>query len=134
MKRNDRRSDCPTNFAIQSFGDSWSLLIVRDLMFKRKNTFTELLESEERISTNILSSRLKQLGENGIISKTHQGREVHYSLTKKGLDLAPLMVEMILWSAKYDPDTATPRDFIQASKADRKTLLNQIKADAGRAT
>ena len=69
MKRIDRRSDCPTNFALQAFGDSWSLLVVRDLMFKGLRTFGEFAASEEHVATNILADRLRRLQRSGIIRR-----------------------------------------------------------------
>lgn len=133
MKRNDRRSDCPTNYAVQSFCDSWSLLIVRDLLFKGKRSFSELLKSEERISTNILANRLKTLCDQDILSKSGDGKSVSYGLTEKGVDLAPMMVEMILWSARYDENTATPEEFVRAAELNRDELLASIREGAARA-
>ena len=128
MKRSDRRSDCPTNFALESLGDAWSLLIVRDLMLKGKRTYTEFANSEERISTNILAARLKSLQSSGIVRRDGKGRETRYSLTQKGLDLLPMMVDMIVWSATYDPDTAAPREWVRRAREDRAGLLSEIEA------
>ena len=113
MKRTERRSDCPTNFAVQAFGDGWSLLVVRDLMFKGKRTFAEFAASEERIATNVLADRLRSLQLAGIVRRDGDGRSTRYSLTRKGIDLLPLMVEMILWSARHDAHTATPATFVR---------------------
>ena len=129
MKRQDRRSDCPTNYALQVVGDSWSLLVVRDLMFKAKRTYSEFAASEERISSNILAERLRSLAEQGIIRKDGSGRTTRYSLTAKGLDLLPLMVEMIVWSGRYDPNTAAPTSFLQRAKEDRGSLLSTLEQE-----
>ena len=128
MKRTDRRSDCPTNYALQAIGDSWSLLIVRDLMFKGKTTFSEFADSEERISTNVLAARLSSLADAGIIVKRGSGKATRYALTRKGLDLLPLMVEMIVWSGRHDPDTAAPDDFLERAREDRAGLLADIES------
>ena len=128
MKRTDRRSDCPTNFAVESVGDSWSLLIVRDLMFKGKNTYSEFADSEERISTNILAARLRGLLANGIVRREGRGRTGRYFLTRKGLDLLPMMVEMIVWSGQHDPDTAAPQGFLTRADKDRDGLLSELEA------
>ena len=128
MKRYDRRSDCPTNYALQTIGDSWSLLIVRDLMFKGKQTFSEFADSEERISTNVLASRLASLAEAGIIVKQGAGKATRYSLTPKGLDLLPTMVEMIVWSGRHDPNTAAPADFLRRAANDRGALLAEVES------
>ena len=129
MKRQDRRSDCPTNYALQVVGDSWSLLLVRDLMFKAKRTYSEFAASEERISSNILAERLRSLAEQGIIRKDGSGRTTRYSLTAKGLDLLPLMVEMIVWSGRYDPKTAAPASFLKRAKEDRGGLLTTLEQE-----
>jgi DNA-binding HxlR family transcriptional regulator len=127
VKRTDRRSDCPTNFALQSFGDSWSLLIIRDLMFKRKHTFSEFANSEERISTNILTSRLSQLQESGIIRRDGEAKSTRYYLTRRGMDLLPTMVEMIVWSAGHDPDSAAPTSFVELARSNRPALLRELE-------
>jgi DNA-binding HxlR family transcriptional regulator len=128
MKRTDRRSGCPINFALEAFGDSWSLLIIRDLLFEGKRTFAEFEDAEERISTNILAARLKALTKRGIISKQGRGRATRYSLTARGLDLLPLMLEMIAWSARHDPRTAAPKSFVRRLATDQPTVIAEIAA------
>lgn len=129
MKRTDRRSDCPTNYALEAIGDSWSLLIVRDLMFKGKRTYSEFADSEERISTNILAQRLKRLSAAGIIRRDGSGRSTRYSLTRKGLDLLPAMVDLILWSGRYDRKTAADPDFLKRASEHRAALLEELDAE-----
>ena len=83
------------NFALETFGDSWSLLIARDIAFWGKRTFGEFLKSKEGIATNILSARLARLEKEGILTKTPHAtdkRKDIYSLTEKGLDLIPIML------------------------------------------
>jgi DNA-binding HxlR family transcriptional regulator len=128
VKRTDRRSDCPTNFAVELLGDSWSLLIIRDLMFKGKRTYAEFAASEEQISTSVLAARLRSLVMAGIIRRTGSGRTTRYFLTRKGADLLTVMVEMILWSAKHDPATAAPEDFVARARSDRNRLLSELEA------
>jgi len=128
MKRTDRRSDCPTNFALQVFGDSWSLLVVRDLMFKGKRAFAEFAASEERVATNVLADRLRALRRAGIIRRDGRGRATRYSLTAKGIDLLPLMIEMIVWSARYDARTAAPAVFVRRATRARSELLAEMRA------
>src|SRR5256885_16815115 len=104
-----RRSNCPISFALEEFGDIWSLLIVRDVLHYRKSTYGEFLASDEKISTNILANRLNHLVENGILKKTPNKtdkRKDTFKLTRKGYDLFPVIREMILWSAKYGPKTS----------------------------
>ena len=99
---------CPIRFGLGIFGDKWTLLLVRDLMFKGKRHYGEFTDPEENISTNILADRLARLVENGIVDKRrddeHRARFV-YSLTEKGIDLAPMMLAMIDWSLKLDIPT-----------------------------
>ena len=128
VKRTDRRSRCPINFALELFGDSWSLLVVRDLLFAGKRTFAEFADSEERISTNILSARLKSLAKAGIIRRDGRGRTTRYSLTARGVELLPLMLDMIAWSARHDPRTAADPSFVRRLASDRAALLTELEA------
>ncbi len=100
-----RRSGCPLNASVEMLGDRWSLLILRDMMLRGFSTFKEFLSSYEGIATNILSDRLKRLIAHGIISTKEDpsdGRKLIYILTPKGLDLAPVLTEMVLWAAKHE--------------------------------
>ena len=126
MKRQERRSDCPISFALETFGDTWTLLIIRDLMFKNKRTFLEFVRSEERIATNILAKRLRDLENAGVIRKDGPERKATYRLTKKGTDLLPILVEMIAWSAKYDPDTAADRAFVARIRRNKQELIEDL--------
>ena len=115
---------------MEIFGDRWTFLIIRDLMFKGKSHYGEFLNSEEKIATNILADRLQLLENNDVVSKKadpDHGSKWVYRLTKKGMDLAPLLVEMIIWSARYDKKTAADKEFVATAKADRSTLLKEIK-------
>jgi DNA-binding HxlR family transcriptional regulator len=129
MRRRQRRSDCPVHFALEVFGDAWSLLIVRDLMFKKRRTYTEFLRGEEGIATNILADRLVRLEEDGIIARDEKRGGVSYRLTPKGIDLLPVMVEIIGWSAKHDPRTAADKGFLRRLRADRRGLLAELRTD-----
>jgi DNA-binding HxlR family transcriptional regulator len=130
MRRRHRRSDCPIHFALEVFGDAWSLLIVRDLMFKNRRTYTEFLRAEEGIATNVLADRLVRLEEDGIIARDEKpGGGVSYRLTPKGIDLAPVMVEVIGWSAKHDARTAADKGFVRRLRADRRGLLAALRTD-----
>jgi DNA-binding HxlR family transcriptional regulator len=100
-----RRSGCPLNAFVEMLGDRWSLLIIRDMMLFGYRSFREFLNSHERIATNILADRLKRLENYGIISTApdpSDGRKLIYSLTAKGLDLAPVLTEMVLWAAAHE--------------------------------
>src|SRR5690349_11077859 len=93
----ERRSDCPLNAALEVLGDRWSLLIVRDLMFKGRTTYKDFLAGGEGVATNILADRLRRLEVEGVIEKGRDpvdARRMVYRLTTKGLALGPLLVEM----------------------------------------
>ncbi|MDN3548850.1 winged helix-turn-helix transcriptional regulator [Mucilaginibacter aquaedulcis] len=100
------RSFNPINLVVEIVGDKWTLLILRDIILENKRYFGEFRESEERISSNILADRLVTLEKHGLISKTVDlltKQKVLYSLTEKGIDLLPLLIEFITWSLKYQP-------------------------------
>jgi len=129
MKQIKRKSDCPINFALEIFGDRWTFLIVRDFMFKGKHFYGEFLMSEEGIATNILSDRLSLLEGNGIVNRSSDPshkQKIKYSLTQKGIDLVPLLVEFIMWSAKYDKDSAVDLTFVKSVKRDKVGLIADI--------
>ncbi len=129
MKELKRKSDCPINFALEIFGDKWTFLVVRDLMFKGKHFYGEFLVSEEKIATNILADRLSILESNGIISKSadpSHKQKIKYSLTKKGIDLVPLLIEFIMWSAKYDKQSAVDKKFVKNVQKDKVGLVSEI--------
>jgi DNA-binding HxlR family transcriptional regulator len=108
MRAEKPRSYCPINLSLEIFGDSWTLLILRDLMFGGKRHFRELLQSDEQISTNILANRLKLLVDHGILTKaddpSHKQKAV-YSLTEKGIALLPIVVQIGAWGSRYVPDS-----------------------------
>lgn len=115
------RSTCPIGSVLDILGDKWSLLIIRDLAFMGKATFGDFASSEEKISTNILADRLSWLELWGMISKNPDPtnkKKFLYKLTEKGVDLLPILLEMILWSDKYLPEHIAP---------DAKTFALQIR-------
>lgn len=125
----DKRSDCPISFSLEIFGDKWSLLIIRDIMFVGKRNYGEFANSAEKIATNILAARLSVLEAVGIIKKSkdpdHKSKFI-YSLTKKGIDLLPVLIEIIKWGATYDKDTAAPKDFVKRIKSNKEKLIKEI--------
>ncbi len=133
-----RRSDCPINFALETFGDPWSLLIIRDMVYFGKKTYGEFLESEEGVATNILASRLTRMEQQGILAKrpsSSDKRKEEYVLTEKGLDLIPVLVDLGNWSARYDAQTAAPAAWIALVEADKETMIQRIRetVQSGRA-
>ena len=126
------RSDCPISTALDIFGDKWSLLIVRDILFKGKNTYGDFLNSEEKIATNILADRLLQLEAGGIIVKRPHPEsklKVLYKPTPKALDLIPTLVELIAWSEKHHDVHAIAREFAKAIRKDKEGLIKKLRAD-----
>ncbi len=124
------RSHCPISFALDIFGDKWSLLILRDLIFKDKSYYEDFLNAGENISTNILANRLKLLKKEGLIKSSKDSsnnRKIIYTPTDKALDLIPMILEIIEWSAKYDSKTEAPKEFIDMLKKDRKLLAKQVR-------
>jgi DNA-binding HxlR family transcriptional regulator len=130
MKGQHRRSDCPINFSLETFGDVWSLLIVRDMIYFGKKTYGDFIGSDEGISTNILASRLAQLEQAGIIVRSTDPldkRKVIYSLTEKGLDLIPVLLELANWGAQHDAQTGAQQEWIDAVKSDKEHMTTLIR-------
>jgi DNA-binding HxlR family transcriptional regulator len=107
MSSDSPRSYCPINLSLEVFGDSWTLLVLRDMMFAGKRHFRELLQSDERISSNILADRLSRLVANGLLTKsddpTHKQKAI-YSLTEKAITLLPIIVQIGAWGSQWVPD------------------------------
>ncbi|GAA5218421.1 winged helix-turn-helix transcriptional regulator [Corallincola platygyrae] len=126
-----RRSDCPISYILDLVGDKWSLLILRDLMFFGKNTYSGLLASDEKMATNILSNRLERLEQDQLITKQPDEKDKRkkvYSLTQAGIDMMPVLLEMIVWSTKYEPETNTHPEFAERAKNDRENLVRDMRA------
>lgn len=124
-----KRSDCAISSALEIIGDKWVLLIVRDILFYRKKTYGEFLKSKEKIATNILSDKLEILEREGIILKhTHpDGRtKFQYSLSKKGKDLLPIIIEMIVWSDTYLTVSDRAKELVKNARKNRHKLINRI--------
>jgi len=123
-----RRSGCPLNASIEMLGDRWSLLIIRDMMLRGSRTFKEFRASHEKIATNILSDRLRKLIAYGIITAEpdpSDGRKLIYLLTAKGIDLAPVMTEMVLWAAAHE-ETGN-QALVQKMREDKEGLLAEVR-------
>ena len=126
---NMRGTNCPILFALDIFGDKWSLLIMRDILIRGRKHYKEFLYAGEGISTNILADRLEKLELHGLISKRmdeSNKRRYIYSPTEKGLELVPTMMELIEWSAKYDPDTDVPSWYVERLKTNREAVIQEI--------
>jgi DNA-binding HxlR family transcriptional regulator len=129
MAKQQRRSDCPINYAVELFGDRWSFLILRDLAFKGKRYYVEFLNAGEGIATNILADKLATMEKEGVVIKEvdpAHGSKFIYRLSRKGIDLVPLLIEFIIWSAKYDKHTAADMKFVNRARRDREGLVKEI--------
>jgi len=123
-----RRSGCPLNASVEMLGDRWSLLIIRDMMVRGYRTFKEFLSSDEHIATNILADRLRRLEAYGIIAAgpdPADGRKLFYDLTAKGMDLAPVLTEMVLWAAAHE-DTGN-QTLVRLIKKDKSKFLAEVR-------
>ncbi|MDE3201854.1 MAG: helix-turn-helix transcriptional regulator [Acidobacteriota bacterium] len=122
-----KRSGCPVSIALDLFGDRWSLLIVRDMMVRGYRTFREFQNSGEGIATNILSARLRRLKAAGILTTEplkDDKRSLAYRLTEKGIALAPVLLELLIWSGTHE-ETAASREIIRQMETNRQSILDE---------
>jgi len=130
MANQERRSGCPIATSLDIFGDRWSLLVVRDLMFTERRTYGEFLAAGEGMATNVLAQRLERLEFAGLIERRadpDDRRRSRYRLTAKGVDLAPMLVEMVLWAAAHER-TEAPPSVVAAMKRDRRRFIAGLRA------
>jgi DNA-binding HxlR family transcriptional regulator len=123
------RSGCPVSISLERFGDRWSLLIIRDMMIRGFRTFKQFQQAGEGIATNILAERLQRLEAAGIITAEAvqaDGRRVNYRLTKKGIDLAPVLLELLVWGARHE-ETGAPCAFIAKMAKNREQVLAEVR-------
>jgi len=122
MRKIEKRSECPFSYSLDILGDKWTMLILRDIGLADKHFYKDFLEAGEGVATNVLSDRLKMLETYGII-KSKQFEQLktkkYYSLTEKGTELIPIIVDLWTWGAKNDPDTAVSKEDF-ASRVSRK--------------
>lgn len=126
-----RRSDCPIANALDLLGDRWSLLIIRDLVFRGFREFGQFLAGGEGISTNILTERLERLQCAGIIVRSDHpadGKKYIYRLTEKGIDLIPVLLQLTLWGARYTPDHAAPAAILREMRTNPERLVAGLRA------
>jgi len=117
-----RQTGCPLAFGLDTFGDRWSLLVIREIMLRGKKTYSEFMEADEGIASNILIDRLKHLEAEGIIVKSRDPenrRSFTYALSKKGRDLAPIILEIVIWSGAHDKRPFARRDVLKKIQKDR---------------
>ena len=127
--KSKRRSGCPVSISLEMLGDRWSLLIIRDLMVRGYRSFKEFEKSDERIATNILADRLQKLEATGIITSEVEetdGRRVNYRLTEKGIDLAPVLLELLIWGATHE-ETGAPCGLIAEMAKNREEVIAEAR-------
>lgn len=123
------RSGCPVNICLEVFGDRWSLLIVRDLMVRGYRTFKEFQGSGEGIATNILANRLQRLETSGIVTRETEesdGRRVNYRLTERGISLAPVLLDLLIWGARHEHADASCSLILKMEK-NREEILAEVE-------
>ncbi len=117
------------SISLEIFGDHWSLLIIRDLMVRGFRTFKEFQESGEGIATNVLADRLRRLQTAGLIrteADPTDGRRIHYRLAEKGIDLAPVLLELLIWGARHEP-TGAACGVIEEMAKHREEVLAEVR-------
>ena len=122
------RSGCPLNASVEMLGDQWSLLIIRDMMLRGSRTFMEFLDSYEMIASNVLADRLRRMEANGILTRERDAqdrRKQIYRLTEKGIDLAPVLTEMVLWAAAHEETENAA--LVREMRKDKKGFLAGIR-------
>jgi len=121
-----KRKGCPFSFSMASFGDKWTILILREIIVKQKRFYDEFMQMEESISTNILADRLKDMEIQKLITRrkdSENKRRWIYAPTEKALDLIPVLFEFAIWAAKYDVCTEVKDVHIEAfTKKRAKTI------------
>lgn len=121
----ERRSGCPVSISLEMLGDRWSLLLIRDMMVRGYRTFREFQNAGEGIASNILTDRLRRLQADGIVTTEpaeEDGRSIHYRLTAKGIALAPVLLDMLIWGAEHE-ETGAPCAVIAQMAANREAVL-----------
>ena len=119
------RSACPVSVSLDILGDRWSLLLIRDMMVRGYRTFREFQQDGDGIASNILSDRLQKLEAAGILTTEvvpDDGRSSYYRLTPKGIALAPVLLELLIWAARHE-ETGAPCAFIDQMEQNRATVL-----------
>ncbi len=124
------RSSCLIASALDLIGDKWSLLIIRDMLLHKKKTFKEMVASGEGVATNLLSARLKLLESLDVITKRKllaNKKENVYLLTEKGIDLAPIILEIVLWSDKYVRDYNPDANAYESGNTNKMKIIESVQ-------
>jgi DNA-binding HxlR family transcriptional regulator len=128
MKKIEPRSGCPISYSLDFLGDKWTLLILRDMVIAGKSSYGDFLASEEKIATNVLADKLSRLEENGFITKKvspEKKNKFLFTLTKKGIDLVPVIMELAIWGSAYNPPGDKP--LLKALKEDKEGTIRRYQ-------
>lgn len=131
MSSKSHNSGCSIALTTDIIGDRWSLLVLRDMMFHGKKRYCEFLDSNEKIATNILSNRLAELAERGIIAKSRDPdnyRSNLFHLTQRGVGLAPVLFAMATWGAPQLAQTPAQIALLDRINNAPEKLLAEIRA------
>ena len=126
MRKVEKRSDCPISYSLDFLGDKWIILILRDMALNNKHFYKDFLEAGEGIATNVLSDRLKMLEAQKIILSNPYAQNKtmkFYSLTDKGIALIPMIIELWVWGATYDPKSSVSEKVLKERLAKRDQLI-----------
>jgi DNA-binding HxlR family transcriptional regulator len=128
------RSSCPVSCALDILGDKWTLLVLRDILLKRKRYFREFLTSPEKIASNILADRLKKLEAAGMILRRYDpnnGCKIAYTVTEKGTDLIPVILELLRWGAKHEVANNGHDQLIEQFERNPQEVIAEIRLSLG---
>jgi len=131
-KKKRLRSTCPLANALDILGDRWTLLVLRDLVFYGKREFNEFLNGGEGIATNVLAERLERLCCSGLVTRHDHptnGKKYVYRATRKGIDLIPTMVELVLWSERHLPEVKVPRERLEPLIKDKEGFIQGLRGN-----
>lgn len=128
LKDTQRRSACPISFGLDIFGDKWTLLILRDILFYNRTRFSDFAP-QERIATNVLANRLAKLEKAGLITKRRDEKlknQFIYSATRTGKSLIPTLIELTLWGFETDPQTPVSELFIKRVQTEKSKVIREM--------
>lgn len=122
------KAPCPVTYALEIFGDRWTLLVLRDVMIEGRRRYRELLSANPGLATNVLADRLKRLERRGLISRARDpmdARQIVYKPTEGAVAVIPMLLEMIVWSAKNGAGGVS-KAFLRRHAADRDGLIAEL--------
>jgi DNA-binding HxlR family transcriptional regulator len=128
MKKIEPRSGCPVSFSLDFLGDKWTLLILRDMVIGGKSSYGDFLSSSEKIATNVLADKLDKLEAYGFVTKKVSAEKKNkfvFTLTPKGIDLVPIIMEMTIWGSTYNPPGN--QDLLKALAEDKEGTIRQYQ-------